>query len=61
VQHKDGWYGLTLTIKDKEISDVKVFTDCTLEELKLRFAKDPLGVHPAISSISPFPSVDTGG
>ena len=44
VQHKDGWYGLTLTIKDKEISDVKVFTDCTLEELKLRFAKDPLGV-----------------
>jgi hypothetical protein len=44
VQHKDGWHGLTLSVKDKEVSDVKVYTGHTLDELKLLFAKQPLGV-----------------
>jgi hypothetical protein len=44
VQHKEGWYGLTLSVKDKEVSDVKVYTGHTLDELKLLFAKQPLGV-----------------
>jgi hypothetical protein len=44
VQYKEGWHGLTLTVKDKEVTDVKVYTGHSLEDLKLLFAKQPLGV-----------------
>ena len=44
LQHKEEWYGLSLTVKDREVGDVKLFTGYTLDELKLLFEKQPLGI-----------------
>ncbi len=44
VQDKEGWYGLTLTVTDREISDVKVYSDYGLEELRKMFDNQPCGV-----------------
>jgi hypothetical protein len=44
VQDKEGWYGLSLTATDRDISDVKVYSGYDLEELKQMFAGQPCGV-----------------
>jgi hypothetical protein len=44
VQDQEGWYGLTLTATDREISDVKVHSGYNLDELKEMFDKEPCGV-----------------
>ena len=44
VQDKEGWYGLTFTAADRDISDVKVYPGYSLNELKKMFDKQPCGV-----------------
>jgi hypothetical protein len=44
VQDKGGWYGLTLAATDREISDVKVYSGHSLDELKKMFGNQPCGV-----------------
>ena len=44
LEHKEGWYGISFTIKDKELTDVKVYTGYALEELKKLFEMRPCGV-----------------
>ena len=44
VQDKEGWYGLTLTVTDREISDVKIYSGYDLAELKKMFDNQPCGV-----------------
>ena len=44
MQDKEGWYGLTLTATDRDISDVKVHTGYSLDELRKMFDKQPCGV-----------------
>ncbi len=34
VQRKDGWYGLTLSVREKEIGEINLYTDRSLTELK---------------------------
>ncbi len=44
MQDKEGWYGLTLTATDRDISDVRVYPGSSLDELKNLFDKQPCGV-----------------
>jgi hypothetical protein len=44
VQDKEGWYGLTLTVTDREVSDVKVYSGYNFDELNKMFSKQPCGV-----------------
>lgn len=44
VQDKEGWYGLTLIASDRDVSDVKVYSGCSLDELKKMFEEQPCGV-----------------
>lgn len=44
VQHKEAWYGLSLTVKDREVGDIKLFEGHALDELKLLLDKQPLGI-----------------
>ncbi len=44
VQDKEGWYGLSLTATDRDVSDVKVYPGYSLDELKKMFEKQPCGV-----------------
>jgi hypothetical protein len=44
VQDGQGWYGLTLTVRESKISDLKIYPDRTLDQLKKMFAGQPCGV-----------------
>jgi general secretion pathway protein L len=44
VQDKEGWYGLTLTATERDISDVKVHSGYSLDELKKMFERQPCAV-----------------
>jgi hypothetical protein len=44
VQDKGGWYGLTLAATDREISDVKVYSGYSLDELRNMFGDQPCAV-----------------
>jgi len=44
VQDKEGWYGLTLIATDRDVSDFKVYSGYSLDELKKMFEEQPCGV-----------------
>ncbi len=44
VQHKDGWYALSLTATDHEIGDLRVYPGDTLEGLKNAFDGEPCAI-----------------
>jgi hypothetical protein len=44
LEHKEGWYGISFSVREKELTDVKLYTGYTIDELKKLFEMRPCGV-----------------
>jgi hypothetical protein len=44
IQDREDWYGLTSTVTEREVSDVRVYTGYKFDELKKMFGGKPCGV-----------------